>query len=99
MDGSLGMAYGVTAAFLLGGLVAAPLAAWLVRLLPQRELGSAVGGVIVVTNARALLTSDVLYVALYALWAAALAYSVSAHLKERNATAAESADERQPVGT
>ncbi|MEU9051724.1 TSUP family transporter [Streptomyces sp. NPDC048384] len=62
-------------------------------------LGSAVGGVIVVTNARTLLTSDVLYVALYALWAAALAYSVRAHLKERNATVAESAEERQPVGT
>ncbi|WP_406416431.1 sulfite exporter TauE/SafE family protein [Streptomyces sp. NBC_01614] len=97
--GSQGIDAMWAAAFLIGGLVAAPLAAWLVRLLPPRVLGSAVGGVIVVTNARTLLTSDVLYVALYALWAAALAYSVRAHLKERNATAAESAEERQPVGT
>ncbi|MEV6999598.1 sulfite exporter TauE/SafE family protein [Streptomyces sp. NPDC093982] len=97
--GSQGIDVMWVAAFLLGGLVAAPLAAWLVRLLPPRVLGSAVGGVIVVTNARTLLTSDVLYVALYALWAAALAYSVRAHLKERNATGAESAEERQPVGT
>ncbi|MFC8091038.1 sulfite exporter TauE/SafE family protein [Streptomyces sp. NPDC057301] len=97
--GSQGIDVMWVAAFLLGGLVAAPLAAWLVRLLPPRVLGSAVGGVIVVTNARALLTSDVLHVALYALWAAALAYSVRAHLKERNATAAEPAEERQPVGT
>lgn len=87
------------AAFLLGGLVAAPLAAWLVRLLPPRVLGSAVGGVIVVTNARTLLPGHVLYAALYALWAAALAYSVRAHLKERGMAAAESAEERQPVGT
>ncbi|WP_328881901.1 sulfite exporter TauE/SafE family protein [Streptomyces sp. NBC_00299] len=97
--GSQGIDVMWVAAFLLGGLVAAPLAAWLVRLLPPRVLGSAVGGVIVVTNARTLLTSDVLYVALYALWAAALAYSVRAHLKERNATGVESAEERQPVGT
>ncbi|MGF0171859.1 sulfite exporter TauE/SafE family protein [Streptomyces sp. Marseille-Q5077] len=97
--GSQGIDAMWVAAFLLGGLVAAPLAAWLVRLLPPRVLGSAVGGVIVVTNARTLLPGGVLYVALYALWAAALAYSVRAHLKERNAAAAEPAEERQPVGT
>ncbi|WP_406259622.1 sulfite exporter TauE/SafE family protein [Streptomyces chartreusis] len=84
---------------LLGGLVAAPIAAWLVRLLPPRVLGSAVGGVIVVTNARTLLPNDMLYVALYGLWAAALAYSVRAHLKERKAAGTEPVDERQPVGT
>ncbi|MFE5915596.1 sulfite exporter TauE/SafE family protein [Streptomyces sp. NPDC056468] len=97
--GSQGIDAMWVAAFLLGGLVAAPLAAWLVRLLPPRVLGSAVGGVIVVTNARTLLPGGVLHVALYALWAAALAYSVRAHLKERNAVAAEPAEKRQPVGT
>lgn len=85
--GSRGIDAVWVAAFLLGGLVAAPIAAWLVRLLPPRVLGSAVGGVIVVTNARTLLANDVLHVALYALWAAALAYSVRAHLKERKAAA------------
>ncbi|MFJ4363227.1 hypothetical protein ACIP4S_03590 [Streptomyces chartreusis] len=87
------------AAFLLGGLVAAPIAAWLVRLLPPRVLGSAVGGVIVVTNARTLLPNAMLYVALYGLWAAALAYSVRVHLRERRAAGTELVDERQPVGT
>ncbi|MEU8751616.1 sulfite exporter TauE/SafE family protein [Streptomyces chartreusis] len=97
--GSQGIDVVWVAAFLLGGLVAAPIAAWLVRLLPPRVLGSAVGGVIVVTNARTLLPNDVLYVALYGLWAAALAYSVRAHLKERKAAGTEPVDERQPVGT
>jgi uncharacterized membrane protein YfcA len=40
------------AALLAGGLVAAPIAAWLVRKLPARILGTAVGGLILVTNAR-----------------------------------------------
>jgi uncharacterized membrane protein YfcA len=40
------------AALLGGGLIAAPIAAWLVRKLPARILGSAVGGVILLTNAR-----------------------------------------------
>ncbi|MER5937088.1 sulfite exporter TauE/SafE family protein [Streptomyces sp. NPDC001928] len=97
--GSQGIDAVWVAAFLLGGLVAAPLAAWLVRLLPPRVLGSAVGGVIVVTNARTLLPNDALYAALFVLWAAALAHSIRAHLKERKADLAESVGERQPVGT
>ncbi|MFC8344930.1 sulfite exporter TauE/SafE family protein [Streptomyces sp. NPDC057280] len=100
-------------AFLLGGVVAAPVAAWLVRLLPPRVLGSAVGGVIIVTNVRTLLKSDwlaasdgvstVVYVVLYAVWAAALTYAIRAHRRE---TAAESghvepcaAVNDQPAGT
>ena len=39
------------AALLIGGLIAAPIAAWLVKLLPARILGSAVGSVILLTNA------------------------------------------------
>jgi uncharacterized membrane protein YfcA len=91
--GSQGLRWTWVAAFLLGGLIAAPIAAWLVRLLPPRVLGSAVGGVIIVTNVRTLLHSDwarltgppalCVYVVLYALWAGAVAYSVRAHLRER----------------
>lgn len=105
--GSQGIDFTWVAAFLVGGLVAAPIAAWLVRILPPRILGSAVGGVILVTNVRTLLKSDwiaasgatsaVVYVVLYALWAAALAYSIRAHLKEGKAAGTESAEERQPV--
>ncbi|MDF3142687.1 MULTISPECIES: sulfite exporter TauE/SafE family protein [unclassified Streptomyces] len=107
--GSQGIDFVWVAAFLLGGLVAAPIAAWLVRILPPRVLGSAVGGVILVTNVRTLLNSDWLavsgataaavYVALYAVWAAALAYSIRAHLNEGKAAGIESAEERQPVST
>ena len=43
---------------LAGGLVAAPIAAWLVRHIPPRMLGSLVGGMIVLTNTRTLLSSD-----------------------------------------
>ena len=35
--------FGVVGALLVGGLVAAPIAAWLVRLFPMRILGMAVG--------------------------------------------------------
>ena len=46
------------AVLLLGGMLAAPLAAWLVRRVPGRVLGSAVGGMIVLTNVRTILRSD-----------------------------------------
>jgi uncharacterized membrane protein YfcA len=95
--GSQGLKWTWVIAFLLGGVVAAPVAAWLVRLVPPRVLGSAVGGIIVVTNVRTLLKSDWIgaaggassalstpvYVVLYVTWAAALAYSVRAHRQER----------------
>ena len=42
-------------ALLIGGMIAAPIAAWLVRHIPPRILGSLVGGLIIVTNARTLL--------------------------------------------
>jgi hypothetical protein len=62
-------------------------------------LGSAVGGVIVVTNARPLLDDDLLYAALYVLWAAAVGHSIRAHLKERAALDTEPVPERKTVGT
>ncbi|MEU9881145.1 sulfite exporter TauE/SafE family protein [Streptomyces phaeochromogenes] len=91
--GSQGLNWGWVAAFLLGGMVAAPVAAWLVRLLPARVLGSAVGGVIVVTNVRTLLRSEwvgasgvvsgVVYGLVCVVWAAALTYSIRAHRREK----------------
>ena len=78
---------------LAGGVIAAPVAAWLVRHVPPRILGSAVGGVIILTNARTIMNSDwvdaaggvrsLVYVVITAAWAAALAYSVRANLNER----------------
>ncbi|MGL5865100.1 MAG: sulfite exporter TauE/SafE family protein [Dermatophilaceae bacterium] len=80
------------AALLIGGLIAAPIAAWLVRHIPPRVLGSAVGGVIVLTNLRTILRSDwvaapdatryLLYAAVAVVWAAAVAWSVRAHRRD-----------------
>ena len=84
---------------LAGGLVAAPLAAWLVRHVPPRMLGSLVGGMIVLTNTRTLLRSDwidaadpvryAVYGVLFAIWAAAVVHSFREYRKDR---ALESAD-------
>jgi uncharacterized protein len=75
-------------------VIAAPIAAWLVRHIPPRVLGSAVGGVIILTNTRTLLRSDwidasdgvryAFYAVIYAVWAAALAYSIRQHRKNRD---------------
>ncbi len=56
--GSQGIDAAWVVALLIGGLIAAPIAAWLVRLIPPRILGSAVGGVIVLTNTRTIIRSD-----------------------------------------
>ena len=55
--GTAGISPVVVGALLAGGLVAAPIAAWLVSRLPGRILGSAVGGLIVLTNARTILST------------------------------------------
>lgn len=44
-------------ALLAGGVVAAPLAAWMAKRLPAAVMGTLVGGLIVVTNARTILLS------------------------------------------
>jgi mannitol-specific phosphotransferase system IIBC component len=45
---------GVVVAMLLGGVLAAPLAAFVVRYMPARAIGLAVGALLLVTNARDL---------------------------------------------
>jgi uncharacterized protein len=55
--GASGIHWGFAIALLAGGLIAAPLAALLVRIAHAHLLGVAVGGLIVLTNARTLLGS------------------------------------------
>ena len=55
--GAAGISPTVVGALLAGGLVAAPVAAWLVSRLPAGVLGSAVGGLIVMTNLRTILSA------------------------------------------
>jgi uncharacterized membrane protein YfcA len=52
--GASGIHWGFALALLAGGLVAAPLAAYLVKIAPAYLLGVAVGGVILLTNTRTL---------------------------------------------
>ncbi len=53
--GSQGILWGYAGALLLGGVIAAPIAAWLVSRIPATVLGVAAGGLIVVTNAKTML--------------------------------------------
>jgi uncharacterized membrane protein YfcA len=93
-------------ALLIGGLIAAPIAAWLVRLVPPRVLGSLVGGVIILTNSRTLLNSDwiaagpvlmnTVYVVIWVAWAAAVAWSVRAYRRDKAAETTEAAEAAKP---
>ena len=88
--GSQGISWSIVAALLAGGLVAAPLAAWLVQLLTAELLGAGVGGLIVMTNARTLFSAGEieagvrwpLYGVIAAVWAGAVAYVVVRHRRE-----------------
>lgn len=91
--GDEGINWVTVAGLLIGGALAAPLAAFLVSRVPVRMLGSLVGGVVIVTNSRTLLNEAgvhggsrwVVYVVLYVLWAAAVAWSARGYLRERSA--------------
>ena len=84
--GAAGIDWGYAAALLVGGVIVAPLAAWLVKHLPARVLGTAAGGLIVVTNSRTLLvwaevpssTTTPLLLTLVAVWIALVAWAVRA---------------------
>ncbi|MDF2975608.1 MAG: hypothetical protein K0S40_336 [Actinomycetospora sp.] len=83
--------YTVVLALMLGGVIAAPFAAYLVRLLPARVLGTGAGGLIVVTNARTLLNGfDVpsgivttVLIVLAVLWVGAIVLAVRSARRER----------------
>jgi hypothetical protein len=88
------------AVLLAGGVVAAPVAAWLARHIPPRMLGSLVGGLIVATNLRTLFHAGTVSVPpagqLVALavvglgWAAAIGWSARAHRAAVRAASAPS---------
>jgi uncharacterized membrane protein YfcA len=78
--GSQGVAFRYVAALLIGGIAAAPLAAWLVRHVTPALLGASVGGLILITNVRTLFSvygvdssvREPVYAALAAIWLTAL---------------------------
>jgi uncharacterized protein len=85
--GSQGILWGYAGALLAGGVIAAPVAAWLVSRIPATVLGVAAGGLIVVTNSKTILEalgmaqSPVLAVcgALAALWISGIVWAVRRH--------------------
>ena len=88
--GSQGIAWSFLGALLAGGLVAAPIAAWLVRKITAGVLGAAVGGMIVLTNVRTLFevfevdggTRWPVYAALMGVWVLAIALVVRRHRRD-----------------
>jgi uncharacterized membrane protein YfcA len=105
--GSQGVIATWAAGLLIGGLIAAPIAAWLVRHVPPRLLGSLVGGMIILTNTRTLLRSDwvdvpdpaqyAVYALLFAVWAAAVVHSFRQYRKDQLVEAAEAAEAAQAL--
>ena len=91
----------VVGALLVGGVFAAPIAAYVVRILPTRILGTAVGGLILVTNMRTFLkavglNSDPvltwgIYAVIVAIWIAALVFAVMIVREEDTAVVEETA--------
>jgi uncharacterized protein len=71
-------------AFMIGGVIAAPIAAWLVRIVPSYMLGVLVGGFIILTNSMTIIKSVSLpvslaaltYVFIIAIWMVAIIYQV-----------------------
>ncbi|EPZ37409.1 hypothetical protein C289_2564 [Anoxybacillus ayderensis] len=74
---------------MLGGIIAAPIAAWLVRKMPSHLLGVLVGGFIILTNVRTLLhaweTPGNWYATIYAIiifgWAVSIWWAIRTHRK------------------
>lgn len=93
----------VVTALLAGGVIAAPIAAALVRVLPPRVLGAAVGGIIVLTNTRTILRSTGLeadlgwavYALVATLWVSAVAFAVTRYRRERSQEPARSEVQEQ----
>jgi hypothetical protein len=81
----------VVSALLVGGIVAAPLAAFIVRLLPTRILGTAVGGVILLVNMKTFFeaigvqggAASAGYFLIIAVWMAAIVFAIAAIRRDR----------------
>jgi len=84
-------------ALLVGGLIAAPVAAWIVRILPARIMGTAVGGVILIVNMKTFLEAIgvsgglalAIYVLIVVVWLAALSHSIMVNRQEKKRAVAE----------
>ena len=95
--GSAGINWGFAVALLAGGVVAAPIAAWLVRHLAPRVLGTAAGGLIILTNSKTLLETAgvpgvgvaVTAAVIVVLWVSAIVWAVKQERLSRAAASDE----------
>lgn len=95
--GSQGIEWAYALALLIGGVIAAPIAAWLVRKLAARVLGVAAGGLIVLTNSKTILEAvgvpgsgvGAVAAVVGVLWIAGIAWAVRQERRARAAAAAE----------
>lgn len=98
-----GLSWTTVGGLLLGGVIAAPLAAYLVRIVPMRMIGVGAGGLIVLTNSRTLIKSfdlpygTAIYVAIAVAWVAALAFTVYNVVRDRKVEPIDEAAETEPA--
>lgn len=104
--GTAGIDVRIVVALLVGGMFAAPIAAWLVSHVPAHLLGVLVGGMIITINTRTLLsTFDApaaatvpVYLAIVLLWAVAITLTVRRHRARRDAaTVTEGSSIEEPA--
>ena len=93
--GGAGLEVGVVLAMLTGGMIAAPLAAYVVRFLPARLLGLAVAGLLLTTQARELATYFDFGASRWFVYAAIPPVLVAAALRPRLSRARR--DRREPA--
>jgi uncharacterized membrane protein YfcA len=93
--GSSGIEIGVVLAMMIGGVIAAPLAAWVIRHVPARAMGLAVAALLMVTNVRELVTWADLEMSRWAVYALIPVLVATAALAPRFAARREA---RAPSG-
>jgi uncharacterized membrane protein YfcA len=81
--GSGGLDFAVVAAMLIGGVIAAPLAAWVLRFLHPRALGIAVAALLLLTNSRELAGELDLGALVWTVYAVELGFVAIAALRPR----------------
>ena len=95
--GSQGIEWSIAGALLVGGIIAAPFAAWLVKILPAKVLAIAAGGIIILTNARTIALAlgastpvlTTILIGLAPVWVSLLVHVVRLERKSRREEAAE----------
>lgn len=98
--GRQGIDWHIAGALLVGGVIAAPIAALLVRYLPARILGVTAGGLIVLTNLRTLgqelgvpdLTTALLAASVFTLWVLWVSWAIKLDRAEREGGAERPGD-------